>query len=1198
MLRSLLVLSLFTFACSSHTSQAPDSTLKSFSISRADISPQPSPSAKPALPSYVDQQIIKTHPNTPALTVILAVKDAQKTAALITANKGTIDYDPNRGQGSSIPFIVADLPSEKLLDMKFMASLDLNGVNVESPDHQGISVQDIATSPQANPSTLPSQVYIPTSEVGVEKLRAIDAGKGLGENTIVAVLDTGVDASHPVFQDRVIFWNDATQEGRFALSSVKVDQGKIAGEKAALPDAIKGNAAVLVGVINEGILTTQLTDADQTKGVKGIDLNQNGDMDDVFKVIVGKDSASGEWIAYVNTSGDGVFKQTELSHPFMDFNNARAMKRQGKKAPYPELLQFPSEAKTIAYPLMIEQNEKGVPEFLTVGFTSENHGTHVAGIIGANGNAGDVATGMMGAAPGVSIMSIKVCAERTCTDQALLRGLIEAFYNPQGYIPDVVNLSLGDQQPNQAAVMDLLFQDLSEKFGTTFVIAEGNSGPAYRTGNGIGAFAPTIQVGAYVSKNTLIKSYTEEAGIQGAPEDSLFYFSSVGPSFTGELRPNIVAPGSALASTPLVDGGSAMLQGTSMATPMTTGAIAAMISLARSEGLMKDIDALRAQKVKAVIGGDLQNNPHRSLIGVPLAIRGLLEDTARVIPNYTLPEQGHGLIQIDQAYLGMKSEMSRVSNQPEAFFQLTINGDAAVEKFYDRSASVANAKIVNLGLRNDGEMSDATALKINTTPIEIKLVKVQEQDEDGTVTDMSGDLPFAVGILNGQTPDGVSTAVTLVDAAKQGFLSIRHLSQMKKDKTYVAQYDISQNGKRVLTMTDVVVRPNDLTDDVQQINAPGLNLGGSQNANVMAAFAATGKTIVPNRSHHYFVAVTSRDSALQVSLGVGANSKGGLAFQVNDPDGNQLTEQQVANLPELKAYPSANNAVIPIPRNADGSVKTGIYEITVTNGVKQGLQTSQYDLLIRASRFKASTQHLELATSALSKASGMRNAAAVSVMNSSDQVSMADLQVKMTAPVLMESLKPLPIEPNKFTLKRIHVPELTNSKDNPVAQVKVDFGLDGTGGGLDARIDHRLFTIKDGKLAIAYTANADESSTGTAKVFDNVVRPIGVALDQVLYAAVEVYYEDPNGSSLAKDAKGIDVEVTYDTPATTKGGAIVFDKADSTKDVFLTDLEAPDQIENAIADLLKEPGPKARSTLIIGIANPAYQISIPVTYFQ
>jgi hypothetical protein len=807
---------------------------------------------------------------------------------------------------------------------------------------------------------------------------------------------------------------------------------------------------------------------------------------------------------------------------------------------------------------------------------------------------------MMGAAPGVSIMSIKVCAERTCTDQALLRGLIEAFYNPQGYIPDVVNLSLGDQQPNQAAVMDLLFQDLSEKFGTTFVIAEGNSGPAYRTGNGIGAFAPTIQVGAYVSKNTLIKSYTEEAGIQGAPEDSLFYFSSVGPSFTGELRPNIVAPGSALASTPLVDGGSAMLQGTSMATPMTTGAIAAMISLARSEGLMKDIDALRAQKVKAVVGGDLENNPHLSLIGVPLAIRGLLEDTARVIPNYTVPEQGHGLIQIDQAYLGMKSEMARVTHQQEEFFQLTINGDTAVEKFYDRSASVANAKIVNLVLRNDGEMSDATALKINTTPLEIKLVKVQEQDEDGTVTDMSGELPFAVGILNGQTPDGVSTVVTLVDAAKQSFLSIRHLSQMKKDKTYVAQYDISQNGKRVLTMTDVVVRPNDLTDNVQQINAPGLNLGGSQNANVLAAFAATGKTIVPNRSHHYFVAVTSRDSALQVTLGVGANSKGGLAFQVNDPDGNQLTEQQVANLPELKAYPSANNAVIPIPRNADGSVKTGIYEITVTNGVKQGLQTSQYDLLIRASRFKASTSHLELATSALSKASGMRNAAAVSVMNSSDQVFLSDLQIKITAPVLMESLKPLPIEPNKFTLKRIHVPALTssNSKESPVAQVKVDFGLDGTGSGLDARIDHRLFIVKDGKLGVAYMANAGESSSGTAKVFDEVKRPKGDASDEILYAAVEVYYEDPNGSSLAKDADGIDVEVTYDTPAITQGGGVAFDKADSTKDVFLTDLEAPDQIENAIADLLKEPGPKARSTLIMGIANPAYQISIPVSYFQ
>ena len=102
---------------------------------------------------------------------------------------------------------------------------------------------------------------------------------------------------------------------------------------------------------------------------------------------------------------------------------------------------------------------------------------------------------------------------------------------------------------------------LSDQYGTLFVIAAGNAGP--ESISSPGAAASALTVGA-VDK-----------------QDELAYFSSTGPlTGTGALKPDITAPGvdiTAARSQDMTDGGTGLyrtISGTSMATPHVSGAAA------------------------------------------------------------------------------------------------------------------------------------------------------------------------------------------------------------------------------------------------------------------------------------------------------------------------------------------------------------------------------------------------------------------------------------------------------------------------------------------------------------------------------------------------------------------------------------------------------------------------------------------------
>jgi subtilisin family serine protease len=145
------------------------------------------------------------------------------------------------------------------------------------------------------------------------------------------------------------------------------------------------------------------------------------------------------------------------------------------------------------------------------------HGTFVAGIIAATGNNG---TGVIGAAPGVTLLPVKVldCTGAGTTADAAA-GILYAVRNGA----QVINLSFGGDQPSRTLLEAII--TATESFGAVVVAASGNQG-----GQGVTYPARYWQVIA--------------VGASGRnPPDARASFSNWGPEV------DVVAPGTDVVST-------------------------------------------------------------------------------------------------------------------------------------------------------------------------------------------------------------------------------------------------------------------------------------------------------------------------------------------------------------------------------------------------------------------------------------------------------------------------------------------------------------------------------------------------------------------------------------------------------------------------------------------------------------------------
>jgi serine protease AprX len=226
------------------------------------------------------------------------------------------------------------------------------------------------------------------------------------------------------------------------------------------------------------------------------------------------------------------------------------------------------------------------------------HGTHVAGLIGGNGSSSGYGSGYpqtySGMAPNVNFINLRVLDQSGVgTDSQVIAAIQQAIALKTKYNIRVINMSLG-RPTFESYTLDPVCQavEAAWKAGIVVVVAAGNDGRNNVMGTdgygtiGVPANDPTvITVGATRTMHT-----------ETRVDDVIASYSSKGPTLVDHLvKPDLVAPGNHQVSLrvagstldqlyPQLDvsssrGGSKYFQlsGTSMSTPLVSGAAALML---------------------------------------------------------------------------------------------------------------------------------------------------------------------------------------------------------------------------------------------------------------------------------------------------------------------------------------------------------------------------------------------------------------------------------------------------------------------------------------------------------------------------------------------------------------------------------------------------------------------------------------------
>ncbi|GGX85365.1 S8 family serine peptidase [Streptomyces fructofermentans] len=338
------------------------------------------------------------------------------------------------------------------------------------------------------------------------------------------------------------------------------------------------------------------------------------------------------------------------------------------------------------------------------------HGTHVASIVGGSGAASGGTR--KGVAPGADLLVGKVLGDDGYGSESQVIAGMEWAADSGAR---VVNMSLGSEGSSDGTdPMSLALNELTERTGTLFVVAAGNSG---ELGTGTigspGAADAALTVGAVDRDDTL------------AP------FSSRGPRVGDDaVKPDVTAPGVGIvaaraAGTTMgspVDAHYVSASGTSMATPHVAGAAALLA----------------------------QRHPDWSAA----RLKDALVSTARTVTGQKVAEQGGGRIDAAAAVLGPVTATGTVSLGP---FEAGDDGTRTKTLRYTNTSDAEVALTLTAELATSGGREPAEgAVRIGSgsvrvpaggtaeVPLSVDPARVQQGDYYGYVTAASADGKFSV----------------------------------------------------------------------------------------------------------------------------------------------------------------------------------------------------------------------------------------------------------------------------------------------------------------------------------------------------------------------------------------------------------------------------------------------------------------------
>lgn len=216
------------------------------------------------------------------------------------------------------------------------------------------------------------------------------------------------------------------------------------------------------------------------------------------------------------------------------------------------------------------------------------HGTHVAGILGADWKATDSTpprrNDVRGICPDIGIYDLRVFDDAGVGDEFAILAALQfvRWLNANSPVPVIhgVNLSLSlDHEVGSFACGRTPVCEECERLigsGTVVVVAAGNEGRAF------------ISMASGPTEGYRQMSITDPGNAEGVitvgathrhqPHTyGVSYFSSRGPTGDGRTKPDLVAPGEKI-TAPVPGGGLKSLDGTSMAAPHVSGAAALILA--------------------------------------------------------------------------------------------------------------------------------------------------------------------------------------------------------------------------------------------------------------------------------------------------------------------------------------------------------------------------------------------------------------------------------------------------------------------------------------------------------------------------------------------------------------------------------------------------------------------------------------------
>ena len=534
---------------------------------------------------------------------------------------GSVDY-----REDDIDYIRATLATglvEAAASLDGVQFIDLNEIiplEDPRPDPEGIA--PLIPQPPPGAATPLNNPYMPIGDTGAAQfMQANPTWDGRG--VTIGILDTGITLDHPSLQmtstgeRKIIDWVTFTDPF----------QGGDAGDPTwvGMQIQVKGPSFKVNGVTYTAGKSGEFrfgffSEGDPRLGGEvGSNVNRDGDTTDTFAVL---------WDTRSNT----VWVDTNQNKNFSD-----DMGMMDYKVRYDvNYFGVDNPATAIAERMPFVVQTDGKHKFVNIGIISGAHGSHVAGIAAGYKLFGG---SMMGAAPGAKIVSVRVCLFITgCTSFALIEGMIYAAKQSN---VDVINMSIGGlpalNDGNNARA--ILYDRLIEQSNVQIFISAGNSGPGLNTVGDPSVATKVMSVGAYITDDTYLADY----GTLFYEQDNLHNFSSRGPREDGGFKPNIVAPGAAISSTPMWQAGGglsfflppgyALFNGTSMSSPQAAGAAALLVSAAQQYGAQHQ----------------------------PAQLRQALNSSARFLSGrYQAYEQGNGLVNVGAAWDLLKTNIKTV----------------------------------------------------------------------------------------------------------------------------------------------------------------------------------------------------------------------------------------------------------------------------------------------------------------------------------------------------------------------------------------------------------------------------------------------------------------------------------------------------------------------------------------------------------